>query len=227
MSIECVHCGAELVGAVNRCWKCGQSVTAVAAQGAAEPAAQNATTAAAEEADAAEAAPAEAPLAAPVGAGEADVEVLPPLRIEAEPDPQPPVKEAASPFAQPETGKLHSKAPKTQYPRNIANVVGGYLALLLGIGSLVEAYYVPLAAVITALIGLMCGLWGVKGRRRTAASMGMALCCIALAWGSFNSLVQMYEHQTGRDPFAPNVVQPVEEDDPFADPLGDGLGDNL
>lgn len=41
MSVRCSHCGEELMGAVNRCWRCGRAFTATPTVSAAPPVRRN------------------------------------------------------------------------------------------------------------------------------------------------------------------------------------------
>ena len=251
MAVQCTHCGATLIGAVNRCWQCGnvmspsalvdadgETAVAKAVEGANSESNSTATV----EPESSESAQGSAQLAQAAGeaelTGAAEVTTVrveggesadtPPRRDEVKAGPVTAPSPAerqqpGSPFAAPETGQLKSAAPPARYPQNIANSVGAVLAVILGVLALLEAPYVPIGAVLTALIGLACGVWGIKSNRRKSSTLGMFLCCIALAWGIFNATVELYIYYTDTNPFAPNtaIEAPSEEDelvDPFDDP---------
>jgi hypothetical protein len=125
---------------------------------------------------------------------------------------------AESPFADPVTGQFRAAPVPANYPRNLASAAGGGLAIALGIASVLESGLIPLAAVITALIGLAAGLWGLRSRRRTLSGIGIAICCVALAIGTYRSAVEIYIYQTGIDPFAPNEIVPQDQGDGKGEP---------
>lgn len=66
--------------------------------------------------------------------------------------------------------------------------------------SLIACFYTS-GAVVTAVIGLLMGIWGLYSTRRGPAIIGILLCCVAMAIGGFNGVVWMYEAQYGYKPW--------------------------
>lgn len=200
MAVECPNCRTVLIGEVNRCWSCGAVIPAELL---------------------AELAPGDS------GAGEEPQEtearlesssagLLVAQRKSASGDASAPASidpVSSSPFADPLTGKFHSTATPTSYPSNLANVAGAIVSVVLGMAALLEARWFPLGGICTAIVGLLCGLWGVQSNRRVSSTIGMVMCTIALLWSGTNLAIDIYVQRTGNNPFAPNAPVDAERDD--------------
>jgi hypothetical protein len=125
MTVQCAKCGEELLGAVNRCWRCGTRIDVPAStgrfEGPAPPALSAATGDAGDEV-------VEAELV--TGSGVATVRPAVPVPAPALPRP-------------------------SRYPRWIAAQGGAIAALLLGLISFVAGFYTALAAIPAAVGVLM------------------------------------------------------------------------
>ncbi len=164
MSVRCSKCGEELLGAVNRCWKCGHSfslrpetdgrppvrVEAVVGQGA------NVTS----------------PLEAQVL--EDGWAVAPPLA------PQAPAIVKASVRLRTGNNVDARRASHMAMGGTVSSLVLGAFAAVLG-------WLWPPAALI-AVIGLMMGIWGLSSPKRNLALVGMLLCCLAIGIGAFSGV---------------------------------------
>ncbi|MCA9173151.1 MAG: hypothetical protein KDB14_01490 [Planctomycetales bacterium] len=195
MSIQCPHCQTVLMGAVNRCWNCGKS-----------PHGLPTTTISEGQADA---------------RGEDAIQLMDDGQSGTVPTAEraTPPTPFAPPPAHARVGTIRSRSAPSNYPKNLANRAGAILAVALGVIALIEVSFVPVGAVFTALIGLACGVWGIRSNRRKSSSFGMVLCCIALAAGAFYTAMAAYEYYWDVNPLRPNeIVEPVDSDDPFGDP---------
>jgi hypothetical protein len=166
MPVRCSKCGEELLGAVNRCWKCGQALALhpetdgrppVRAQGSASQ---------------------QTPLAATVLDND-QTQVVAAL-------PAAPAKAAT--YRQPQTSEI------VDARRASMMAMGGTVAsIVLGIFAALLALLWPPAAII-AVLGLVMGIWGLRSPRRNLALVGMLLCCLAIGLGAFGGARALYVH---------------------------------
>ena len=205
MSVRCAKCGEELMGAVNRCWKCGQMfvrrpdidgqppvrvdwqppeavIDAILLD---EPAAGDAQ------------APAETASAPPAAvAAAAHPVALPPQSPYGIPRPA-----ATSP----------STAAIVEANRRSMIAMGGTVtSLVLGIFGLALAAFRFEGAVIAA-IGLLMGLWGLYSRKRNWALVAMLLCALGITLGTYRGVRDLYI-------FIKDRQGDSEMPDPYADP---------
>jgi len=189
MAVLCAACGEELLGAVNRCWRCGQAFKAHSGPSDLPPVRRSrpkkqAVVASVEQKEDSETAESE-PLTA----------ILVPTR-------------RGSPFADRglvarhdmiATGTsevLHSKAQ-----RQVAATSAAILTFPIGFVALVLAFYFPLGGIVVASFGIAVGTWGLHSRRRTVALSGLLLCCLCLALSGFNAAVELYVYFYGVKPW--------------------------
>lgn len=175
MSVRCSKCGEELLGRVNRCWKCGHAF-ALAPERDGRPPVRVQPEARVGQADA--------------GATPLDAEVL-----EAGQDvPLPAAPQAQRAAAMPVTPAVTSAAARlrtadmvdARRARHMA--MGGTVAsLVLGVfASLLGLLWPP--AALMAVVGLAMGIWGLSSPRRNLALVGMLLCCLAIGIGAFGGV---------------------------------------
>jgi len=240
MKIACAKCGEELLGAVNRCWKCGTTFDAPAGDETGPPVRR---------------APIENLIPIPDPSG--DVPVMAEL---AEPDPSSPLP-AASPrparldreSAAPAPGGAQVETPETRAPVAGVKAAGegatparppttttrpgfrfshryggwlGALALTIGLASAAFSFH-SFWALAGSVAGLVFGIWALAGKRRGAAMLGIIVCCIALTVSGYRALLVAYTAVMGYSPF--DQRRPV--DDVFPEPLdpsggSDGLGED-
>jgi hypothetical protein len=197
MAVRCAKCGEELLGAVNRCWKCGTMFAARPEIDGRPPVRV-------------EMPPAEAMLnAAPLDAvllDEPPQAALTPGAAAA-----PPPADAPATFVAPQpylpTPPTATVAPIPRPARPVARTtpadrveglrksnmaMGGTVgALVLGVFALVLSLFRFEAALI-ALLGLIMGIWGLNSPRRNWALVAMLLCCLAIGLGSYTGAMQLY-----------------------------------
>ena len=288
MAVTCSKCGEELMGAVNRCWRCGTEfvsrpgqsnvppvrtaplpMTAVRMNEQAAPedssggAAQAADNEAAADASSGPAAaesggfdPAAAQARDSAAAAESSPEAAAAPQadvIAALSDAEPPGVSSAvaaaagssagndpgvrrgSPFTgatpvagtSPDLAAAQAAAAARRagvvtpvelptYPRQAAATGAALASLVLGILSVGGALFLifgsvfnPVGTLVTSLLGMAMGIWGVYSPRRGVAIVGLVLCCAALAIAGFYGVVDLYEVIYDENPFAP----PLEDID--------------
>ena len=171
--MKCEKCGEELLGAVNRCWRCGTKVELGV------PAATHPPRS-----------PVAGPLAAPPAAEPGEDVVVAALV------PTPPQSETAPP-----SPCAPISRPRPAQLRRLTAAQGGAIAaLVLGLMSVVASFYTELAA-IPAAFGLGLGAWGLFSPRRGPAILGLLLCFLALAVASFTGAVGLYKQAYGHAPW--------------------------
>lgn len=190
---HCPHCNDELLGSVNRCWRCGQRVTPpdftrlVLAEEVTAPTA-------AELAVVVEPEVASAVVQVALTADDLALASLkePPRRgspfafdtvLSGRPPQEPylgngPYQREAKAALPPVLGP--SAALPTQYRQNQGAIGGVVASLLLGLASLAILPF-SIFGFVTALIGVACGVWGMFHERKGVAISGLLLCCLALA----------------------------------------------
>jgi hypothetical protein len=214
MAVRCSKCGEELLGPVNRCWKCGQAFATLPDAGGLPPvrrepgpvavpviAAPQAVAPAAVIADAAsieEPVPAEA---ADGAAAATSAPAAPRVRTGSPFSPG-----AATTLVQQTlnagTTPLQSrpKPPGTKdLIRDQVAVAGAIGSLVLGGFGLAVAWMQNPSAVIggalIAVLGLVMGMWGLHSKRRGWALFGMLICVAAISLASYSGAMILYQWQ--------------------------------
>ncbi|QDU29840.1 hypothetical protein ETAA8_49550 [Anatilimnocola aggregata] len=198
MARECPRCGEVLMGAVNRCWKCGldlraatQSTTPRTSATAHEPLI---VAELANETDTGPPSthPSPAPPISPVVAPQTPgaVEYFIDGSIRRRGSPFAPGAILLPPSSAPSFGRV---APKTQISlqQSYASNGGAIAAIVLGVFGLIIA---PLRfeGAIVGLVGLTMGLWGLYSRRRGWALFGLILCCLAIGIGCYTGAFWLF-----------------------------------
>jgi hypothetical protein len=215
MSVRCAKCGEELLGAVNRCWKCGTAFAARPEIDGRPPVML--------EMPAAEAGPQPAPLDAVV-LDEAVGAPLPGAAAVGQPAEQPPpapVVAMAQPYAPPPQPPMatvlvkprpaprlsSTPADRVEALRQGNMAMGGTVgAMVLGIFALALSLFRFEAALI-AVMGLVMGIWGLYSPRRNWALAAMLLCCLAIGIGAYTGMSQLYTYIQKNRPI--EVVDPA------------------
>jgi len=190
MAVQCAHCGEELLGSVNRCWRCGHSMIAHAGPADVPPVRR---------------APISEPLDAPVAA----LVMADAVISESMPGP----KRKGSPFAtmQSNTAEVQSSPIRLLAPvvsrraANIAPTVAGSISILMGIIALAVAYLFSPGALVIALAGIGFGIWGLYSHKRVPGSIGLVVCCLALSISAFLLTIEIWQYMYGSNPFAAPV----------------------
>jgi hypothetical protein len=189
MAVRCARCGEELLGAVNRCWKCGQQFAVRPTPEGLPPVRAESIAETVSDPAAADQRPTAAPLEArqideaAVASGPA-TSVLEASPAAASPAPLPLVP--THPLATPRPPR-----PAASPANNIAALGGAYAALLLGLFGLLLSWWRYEGAIV-AFIGLLAGIWGIYSPRRGWALLGMLLCALAMGLGTYTGVRQLY-----------------------------------
>jgi hypothetical protein len=167
MAVQCAHCGEELLGSVNRCFRCGQTLVAHAGPTDLPPVRRPPI-----------ADPVDAPVAAILVSDQVDDESrnVPPMRT-------------GSPFTSPSTTLPHTLQARFQ---NLASVPGprasslapnlaGGFSIGLGVIACVISYAFWPGGVGIALAGIGFGLWSLASHKRLLGTSGLVLSVIGFA----------------------------------------------
>jgi hypothetical protein len=227
MSVRCAQCGEELMGAVNRCWRCGTPIVAYHGQSDQPPVRRRPIVMPLAEDEpqvvAVLANDEDLPVANSAGqiAGDrsasdraGDTERAPAIAWR-----------VGSPFAAGFSGTpagemtiapVTASFPITMPRYRNEGMYNGFVfaALIMGVMSLIAAFFTS-GAVVLAVVGLLLGVCGLHARRRLAAVVAILLCCLALVWGVYQGIVFLYELRYGYKPWnAPSEIDEFETD-PF------------
>lgn len=201
---ECPQCGEPLMGAVNRCWKCGLDLRAETRPGAL-PVSKTAfePLVVAELADAPAAAVPTEPVAVAspatavnpsepaVGAEAPVLEFGPNGSLLRRGSPFTPGALLMPPKPMPTLGATTRPKPPSLQQAYASNG-GAIAALVLGIFGVILS---PLRfeGAIVGMVGLVMGLWGLYSQRRGWALAGLILCCLAIAIGMYTGAVWLFK----------------------------------
>jgi len=189
-AVHCSKCGEELLGAVNRCWKCGQTFALPPEMDGRPPVRAAAVVAQGQPLQAVIVDELAVPTGSPFGPGTA----------------------AALPSAMPRmaASRLTSTAELIEARRAGLMAMGGTVtSLVLGLFSAVFAALWPPAAVV-AVLGLIMGIWGLSSPRRNWALVGMLLCCLAIGFGTFGMARRIYTGIQRNKPFEESISPDAE-----------------
>ncbi len=209
MSVFCAKCGEELLGAINRCWRCGTAYESRSGQIDVPPLRR---------------APIRIPLHGALEAEVIDESTKPDAGSDIEPNQEaaanvasvapPPQMRRGSPFrieeSDPDADATDEFAPSgraraTVYPRYGGAAVGSFVSITLGLLGLLLTYYLPVAGAIIAVVGLGLGVWGLYSKRRAAAILGLLLCCVVITLSGFLAAVELYRAINGFAPWETEI----------------------
>jgi hypothetical protein len=220
MSVRCSKCGEELLGPVNRCWKCGQQFTAQAEAGGLPPVRYAPVNlppdvVQAEFADGG-VVTAAAPGMEPTAASSAASTNVPTSATAASLGPIGKSVRSGSPFVkgavmQPVTTPAFPRKPLAPglSPRlpgppghDPLAVAGAITAILMGMFALGIAWianWVAIsAAAVIALIGFGMGIWGLYSKRRGWALFGILISCAAIGLATFTGSILVHQSMQER-----------------------------
>lgn len=210
MTVFCAKCGTELLGAVNRCWKCGLPVVSSADNSPLPPVRR---------------APVLGPLHVPpweaISAEVLEPESAPNATGVAEPATGTGAKRRGSPFPPGERGELisneaarstasvggrlrglrqWSQARARAASGSTAGLVAAVAGALMGGGAFSLRDY-PELALALAVAGLVLAAAGFVFGARIPAGVATLLCVLALLWSTYQMAITLYERRFGRTPW--------------------------
>lgn len=205
MAVRCSKCGEELLGPVNRCWKCGQTFATLPDAGGLPPVRRDVPVAAPLPAIAVAAvvetpspmASADSPVAGSISQSGPTIRTGSPFAPGAA---MVPMASASPTVSTTRSGNQRPNVPATQdLVRDHVAVAGAIGAVVLGVFGMSVAWMANPSAVIggalLAIVGLALGMWGLHSRRRGWALFGMLLCVAAVSLASYTGAMLLYEAQ--------------------------------
>ena len=202
MAVYCANCGEELIGSVNRCWKCGQTVLSTPAGGM--PPVRTAAAKPASDVGATEAAVPE------TGVPASGVVVANLVDDQEAGATETPVVQRSS-ILSGIVARIRGTPPAHWLA--VGSVLLGAITIVLGIFTG--------WAVILAAAGLGCGVAEIGSRKKSLAIVGMLICLLGLTVSSIRLTYDLFSFIRGETPV---LIEPAPEDDYPLDPL-DPLGD--
>ncbi|MGI8979585.1 MAG: hypothetical protein ACR2FY_10190 [Pirellulaceae bacterium] len=229
MAVRCSKCGEELLGPVNRCWKCGQQFTAQAETGGLPPVRYAPIEL---PSDVVMAEFAGGPVTATAPGQESAAATSHASHSSGVPTPanassQGPIGNrvrTGSPFVR---GAVMQPVTTAAFPRNPLApgispripgppvhdplaVAGAITAILMGIFALgiawIASWIAISAAVVIALIGFAMGIWGLYSKRRGWALFGILISVAAIGLATYTGAILVYELR--REQQETNEVEP-------------------
>ena len=211
MAVHCSECGEEVLGAANRCWRCGREFRR-SADGEGKPPVRRA--------------PVEL---TGVGvqlvgeSGKPDIQVSPSADTESKDSspgtiPEPPVNE-------PPATNQRQREELGKQTRRLIGLVSGMVALLvamLAVATVVYHWWVQsplllLSAFMVSLVGIGLGIGTLNSRGRAFAMIALILSITGLAVAGFLLLLEVYELVLGVHPFLEPPIELVPDE------MSDGL----
>jgi hypothetical protein len=156
MPVHCSKCGEQLLGAVNRCWKCGQMFSLPPEMDGRPPVRALLPGSAIVTGQA----------SATLGSGQPAVA---------------PGRQHGNFGIQ--AGKLSTADVVAAHTAAMMAMGGTVASLVLGAFAALLSIYWPPAAIV-AVVGLVMGIWGLSSPRRNVALVGMLICCLAIGIGA-------------------------------------------
>jgi len=185
MTVKCAQCGEELLGAVNKCWRCGQLVES-RLDADVPPVIRppvRITPPVITPADG-DLAP-DAPLAAELADSAIENQNM----------------RSGSPFAKTQRGTWQHWRQTTGREWN-ASTISAWVAVVVVIYGWVLTSFNPFVAFALGLVSLGLGIFGLWGRHRPAAVVAMILCCLLIAFAGYHMFVEIFKLSYGYAPFS-------------------------
>lgn len=181
MAVKCGNCGEELMGSVNRCWRCGQSLRAHAGPAHIPPVRRP---------------PIRGDLQGPLDAVLMDD--VPPVTTGVTPRRQGSPFAAGSPVQRlpipvvPDQ-PLADKRPRVTAAAGAARQMSSGISMVLSLVALSLSFTFPLGAVLIALAALGFAVWGLTAPHRQIALGALIVACLVLALAIFIGALQLYQ----------------------------------
>ena len=197
MAVQCANCGEELMGSVNRCWRCGRPFVSRSGPAQVPPIRRNPIIG-----------PVDGPMEAIVLEG--DEPGGPDEPHEADLSPARRWHRRGSPFAGVDSANgaegsqtelpVETTPRAAEYDTRRGAVGSSAGAILLALISLAVGWVFSVGAIILAAAGLFLSVWGLRGQRQVAI-FALVLCCFAFAAASFIATIDLFTIFYGVSPW--------------------------
>jgi hypothetical protein len=208
MAVRCSKCGEELLGAVNRCWKCGQTFALHPEMDGTPPVRTEPGSSTGQKGSGVfvgqgpsiqqSVIPTKTPDPLTVAASSAPV--VPPTVTNWTPRPLPPRRATTAELIE------ARRAGQMAMGGTVASIVLGILAAGFSV-------LWPPAAII-AVLGLCMGIWGLYSPGRNWALIGMLICCLAIGIGMYGGARALYVYVESQRPatieYQPDPSEPEQ-----------------
>lgn len=208
MAVTCANCGEELLGAVNRCWRCGQKFEEPQLSDLPPQRAVLVTDVVTAELVAAvptgaETATEEAATAESVRRGSPFVDGAAIERVEAPIPKMSPTKVAPAAAGtvtiDESSNRDHRWRSREPLPDHAA-IGGAYAAMALGVFSIVVSL-LHYSGGLIAVLAIAMGIWGLRSPRRNMALLGMLLAALAMALASYQAAHAIFVYRNQVSPW--------------------------
>jgi hypothetical protein len=203
MPVKCAHCGEDLIGNVNRCWRCGNNVVSTCDSGVAPPVRrgkvnlerpvpvaylvpEESSPGAAEGADGKVTTDDEVSRSSGESSKRAD-------QSTSKPSFSPVPVRHGSPFrdgvyAASDGARLPGDVVMPSYPDSVLRENLAVASVVVGIMSLFGTAITEWA-VIPAAVGLALAVLGLKSDRRRLAKLGIIIACVAIFFATWKTII--------------------------------------
>jgi hypothetical protein len=197
---ECPQCGESLMGAVNRCWKCGLDLRAESRPGVVPVSRTAQEPLIVAELAEVSSPPLTAPTEPAIGAESPVLEFGPNGSLLRRGSPFAANSLLLPPGQVPAFGSSPARHKQPSLQQAYASNGGAIAALVLGVCGLILA---PLRfeGAIVGAVGLTMGIWGLYSQRRGWALAGLILCCLAIAIGMYTGVYWLFKITNNATPW--------------------------
>src|SRR5262245_54471177 len=197
MTVRCAKCGEELLGSVNRCWRCGESLQSHAGPIHVPPVRRTPIS-----------------VLDPIVAEAVDESAVMPAgdMPSALASGKPPMRRG-SPFAAivtrpPPEHQSGASGPASSRAVGGIMQLAGTVSIFLALVAIGLCYAFPIGSAVISLAAVGFAILGTNAPNRRVGIGTLIFCCIALALSVFLASLEVYESIYGVNPFSPPAPLP-------------------